>query len=467
MMYERGSEQKRINKGISEIRTGRPHIPSLEEIFSKKTDAITDRLARPLYIDILRWAELNSEFSQPILIGLSTEEFRRTALLSQLGYHPDPMDLNRIMDEVERGTRTKDHIAIERLNKVEVQPYKHTRFTHSLFTASNAIKIGENLRLDPKSIALFAVAALFHDVGHAPLSHVGNEVLSYYGSDDHEVRSAEIVHSLYGVDYANQLEKIISEGLGLGQILKVLDTWAYLKIDLSEAGIEKDLPDIPNIFGQHITIDQETGILKVDEVGEKAIIDLLEIRSDAYGLLYTHPNSLIVEAMHKKAIRRLIDRGKITIEEFMAEIDQNIYDLLLHDSMGDRLAGDLFGGFHIEPTLISNGVYYPVGIIDSEYFNGKNADEIDEFIQQELRDLGMDIDPNDIVVATPQAPNSKVIEVTRETTRERVKLKAEVSEYSKQQGKVLICFNRKIKTEVSKLIPKIEEKLKAGHSLNR
>lgn len=56
----------------------------------------------------------------------------------------------------------------------------HTRFDHTLGVAHVAAQMADELELDEGERALVRLAALLHDVGHGPFSHVSEYALERY-----------------------------------------------------------------------------------------------------------------------------------------------------------------------------------------------------------------------------------------------------------------------------------------------
>jgi len=83
----------------------------------------------------------------------------------------------------------------------------HTRFDHSLGVYHVAQLLCERLDMSPSESGLVQLAALVHDLGHGPFSHVSENVLERYADRDklgdrigprdkiHELVTADIVRS--------------------------------------------------------------------------------------------------------------------------------------------------------------------------------------------------------------------------------------------------------------------------------
>ena len=71
----------------------------------------------------------------------------------------------------------------------------HTRFEHSLGTMHIATQIFDQISEDPYWRQIVRLAALCHDLGHLPFSHVAEEVL--LGAKGHEEWTLKIIESPY------------------------------------------------------------------------------------------------------------------------------------------------------------------------------------------------------------------------------------------------------------------------------
>src|SRR5207249_2005133 len=91
----------------------------------------------------------------------------------------------------------------------------HTRFEHSLGAFHIAGRLAEALDLPENERRLVRLAALLHDIGHGPFSHVTEPILKKHSAKDKlgtEVEEAKI-HELIGwqiIDTDHELAKLIS-----------------------------------------------------------------------------------------------------------------------------------------------------------------------------------------------------------------------------------------------------------------
>lgn len=85
----------------------------------------------------------------------------------------------------------------------------HTRYEHSIGTMHLSRQLCEQLRKNTEDLDLkgsikeycptIEIAALLHDVGHGPFSHVLDEILRHFGKS-HEKMTVEIVENLLAED---------------------------------------------------------------------------------------------------------------------------------------------------------------------------------------------------------------------------------------------------------------------------
>lgn len=103
----------------------------------------------------------------------------------------------------------------------------HTRFDHSLGVYHVAQLLCERLRLTPSDSKLVQLAALLHDLGHGPFSHVSENVLERYADRDKlakRIKAKEKIHELVTADIVlndGELAKCITEK-DRGRIVRLL-----------------------------------------------------------------------------------------------------------------------------------------------------------------------------------------------------------------------------------------------------
>ena len=115
----------------------------------------------------------------------------------------------------------------------EMGDYHRTRLTHTYEVASIARTIGRALRLNED---LIEALALFHDIGHPPFGHAGEDALDECLAD-----SGGFSHNRYALTLAEELETRYSQFPGLNLTREVLDGQAT-RVDKSGAPVGEKVP---------------------------------------------------------------------------------------------------------------------------------------------------------------------------------------------------------------------------------
>lgn len=194
----------------------------------------------------------------------------------------------------------------------------HTRFEHSLGVMHLAEKVVSNIEsLDPNQKKEIKVAALLHDVGHGPLSHLTEEIVEEYTTKKHEdikdiLKEDEISKILE--KYSLSLENIADHIKGktsIGQILSSevdVDRMDYLVRDAHYTGVNYGNIDFDGLIN-HLQFQGEKLVLGVG--GLKAAESLLISRFWMNISVYSHHITRIAETMGKSAIECMIERNEL------------------------------------------------------------------------------------------------------------------------------------------------------------
>jgi len=190
----------------------------------------------------------------------------------------------------------------------------HTRFEHSLGAYHLADLLSRQLGLDEEESRTVCAAALLHDLGHGPLSHATEAVLSSFIRKEHEsimdlLRRGEIAEVLsdHGL-MAADIQKAVN-GSGLGQIVSGeidVDRMDYLLRDAHYTGVAYGVIDRLRLL-QKMTLHD--GKLVVEAGGVSAATSMLISRLLMHPSVYFHHVCRISECMIAAAIRRAIEDG--------------------------------------------------------------------------------------------------------------------------------------------------------------
>ena len=194
----------------------------------------------------------------------------------------------------------------------------HSRFEHSLGTmhlASTLTRSLDSIEGDRKTE--IKAAALLHDVGHGPFSHVTENVIDKYTRRRHDdvkeiLGKGEIreVLSKYGISPGNLVKHIKGE-TSLGQILSSeidVDRMDYLVRDAHYTGVAFGVVDYNRLINQMNFYEDR---LVVDYGGLKAAESLLVSRFWMNESVYYHHVTRISEAMCSRAVEYMIENNEL------------------------------------------------------------------------------------------------------------------------------------------------------------
>ncbi len=178
--------------------------------------------------------------------------------------------------------------------------YHRTRLTHSQEVASIARTIGRTLRLNED---LVEALALFHDIGHPPFGHAGEDAL-HECLKDH----AGFSHNAYALTIAEQLESRYDPTPGLNLTLEVLESQhcrANKEDETLQPLLEAQVVDAADsiTYDAHDTDDAvKLGLVTIDELSELPLVR--EVLDD---VMAREPN-LSGAWLRKALVYGLIDR---------------------------------------------------------------------------------------------------------------------------------------------------------------
>ncbi len=201
------------------------------------------------------------------------------------------------------------------------QAAEHSRFTHSLGAFHLAGRMIAKLRLSyaipEEAQTAVRVAALLHDIGHGPFSHVIESILGFH----HEEFTIEAVLSAdteigrllrqYSPELADNVASIIRgdfKPLALAQLVSSqldVDRMDYLLRDSLMTGAKYGIYDLEWII-KSIEINEEKDHLYVSAPGLYAVEDYLQARYYMYRQVYFHRTLRSAEAILKVLLRRAL-----------------------------------------------------------------------------------------------------------------------------------------------------------------
>ncbi len=202
------------------------------------------------------------------------------------------------------------------------QSAEHSRFTHSLGAFHLAGRMIAKLRLTyhiPDEIqTAVRVAALVHDIGHGPFSHVIESILGFH-HEEFTIKAVESPDTVIGKtlrEYSAELPDMVASiirgdfrPLALAQLVSSqldVDRMDYLLRDSLMTGAKYGVYDLEWII-KSIEIDEKGDRLYVSAPGLYAVEDYLQARYYMYRQVYFHRTLRSAEAVLKVLLKRAID----------------------------------------------------------------------------------------------------------------------------------------------------------------
>jgi hypothetical protein len=221
----------------------------------------------------------------------------------------------------------------------------HSRFEHSLGVMHLATMLtGKIDSVTDEEKEELRVAALLHDVGHGPYSHVTENLTKLYTRQHHEdvheiLKKGELgeILSDNGLNPAN-IEDHIQGKTDLGKILNSeidVDRMDYLVRDSHYTGVAFGLVDHVRLINEMKFYENN---LVVNAGGVKAAESLLVSRFLMHPSVYYHHVSRIAETMFTRAVDDLIQKKSLNPFELRKMDDSGLLEMIRND---DGYAGEL------------------------------------------------------------------------------------------------------------------------------
>ncbi|WP_320675131.1 HD domain-containing protein [Prochlorococcus sp. MIT 1341] len=235
-----------------------------------------------------------------------------------------------------------------------------SRFTHSLGVFQLARRALQKLEKHAPSLSqyrgvLFG-SALLHDIGHAPLSHTGEEIFDI----DHEQWSARIVRehpSVYSAlesfssGTAESVACLLSKGIAPQKVIKSLvssqldcDRLDYLMRDSHSTGARYGQLDLDRIINA-LTIAPD-GDIAINPKGLMAVEHYLVVRDLMYRTVYNHRKNEVCNWILEQVVRTARQMGakKVWADTAMSKWLWNPAGVDLKNFLAND---DLRAGYHL------------------------------------------------------------------------------------------------------------------------
>lgn len=242
---------------------------------------------------------------------------------------------------------------------------QHSRFEHAVgcchLAGSVSTTLNSIIDFDEKDAQELRAAALLHDLGHGPFSHIFEEVMAQKGRENHEemtqriIRKTEIGDILKGssldplevsklaVALSGSKPQYVNDSIGGG--LSV-DTMDYLLRDSYFTGVEYGKVDVQRIINSLDVVEEK---LALDQAALYAFEALAIARYEMFRAVYFHKTVRAGEVMLITAMQLADDELGLTntgsLRNFLELTDESVIIRLLQLVTGGksnlRLAKDL------------------------------------------------------------------------------------------------------------------------------
>lgn len=260
----------------------------------------------------------------------------------------------------------------------------HTRFDHTLGVLHVAGRLCEQLKVDDHHTKIIRFAALLHDIGHGPFSHVSESILTQISGDElarqagkrdkiHELITQQIIlenpdlnQGLCNLD-REEVVKLLNDGLDRRVFRDIIsgpldaDKQDYLLRDSYFCGVRYGVYDLAQLH-KTLTTASDVGdeLMVVDETGLHGLEQFVLAKYYLTTQVYRHKVRLISDSMLVRAMLLGVRDDKLPFLEalyrfptddtqrlaflanYLAWDDQRLSVELLKDEYADTLAGQMF-----------------------------------------------------------------------------------------------------------------------------
>uniref|UniRef100_A0A7C5U7V3 HD domain-containing protein n=1 Tax=Caldiarchaeum subterraneum TaxID=311458 RepID=A0A7C5U7V3_CALS0 len=245
--------------------------------------------------------------------------------------------------------RLVDSRPVQRLRRINQLPLvyliypgaRHSRFDHSIGCIHLAGEFAEHLNLSPHEKTLLKTAALLHDVGHTPFSHLFEELLLSEGlsHEDMSIRvienDDEISNGLNGLGVeANEVVSVLKGETRLSGLVSGpldVDRLDFLVRDAYFSGATYGIIDVHRIVRLTKLLDDGPA---VDSRGIGAVEELALARYHSFINIYFHHAVRAAQIMLLRAaqlVRNKLDFARMSLEEYLDHDDFTVWCLLRGD----------------------------------------------------------------------------------------------------------------------------------------
>lgn len=313
---------------------------------------------------------------------------------------------------------------------------QHSRFEHVIGCMYLAGKVGSVLSsrgagLGRDEIQKIRIAALLHDVGHGPFSHMFEEVMSSKTAFTHEdmtrriIRESEVGDILekhafskneiseLAIGKSKSARRFVNDVIGGGLSVDIMD---YLLRDSYFTGVEYGKVDVHRIINSFEVVKDK---LSISQAALFAFEALMIARYEMFRAVYFHRTVRAAELMIVKSML-LADKAlhltDLSLENYLSLTDEvTLHRITTLDTGNDRelkLAKTLALGYQSRQLLkcVFEKTVQRRDKFLASLFNRKSfRDQLSEQIAERAK-----VDPSEVYVDVPTAP-SVPVSSTRES----------------------------------------------------
>ncbi|MGA2442212.1 MAG: HD domain-containing protein, partial [Tepidisphaeraceae bacterium] len=225
----------------------------------------------------------------------------------------------------------------------------HTRFDHTLGVTHVAGLMASTLGFADSEVRLVRLAALLHDIGHGPFSHVSENALDRYGDRKrlepdqkketiHELVTARLIQTddqiqrIIGEDMSQRVAKLLGPGEGQPALKSIVsgpldaDKQDYLLRDSLFCGVQYGVFDIDQLH-RSLTVygPKDEKELMIEPDGLHAVEQFVLAKYYLTTNVYRHRVRLITDQMIVRAIMLGIEEDKIKSLRRLYEFDNSAH----------------------------------------------------------------------------------------------------------------------------------------------
>jgi hypothetical protein len=266
----------------------------------------------------------------------------------------------------------------------------HTRFEHSLGVMHLAGLIAEQLKIDPEKKEIVCLAALLHDIGHGPFSHVSEDVMKNLSENIeingkinfHETITCKIIEQdkdlrkFIAEEKCKKISSLIKEGYEENYLKEIIsgpldaDKMDYLLRDSYHCGVKYGIYDYHQLIKSIVAEsaepkDKHDLSLMIHEDGIRAFEQFLLAKYYIATQVYRHKIRLITDMMIVRAIKLGVEVDKVDflkeiyiysdspeyIKEYLKWNDEKLMLKMIEDEYKDTFSGKIFRNLYNRKLL--------------------------------------------------------------------------------------------------------------------